>query len=329
MPELLPDEEISEEHFHIFIVSEEFIGTRLDQYLTQVLPLDRSRSYLQGLIKKEKVSLNGKIVRRPSLKLKLNDRVELSVPPPETLQVIAQEIPLDICYEDAHLLVINKPAGMVVHPAAGHPDGTLVNALLHHCQDLSGIGGVLRPGIVHRLDRDTSGLLVVAKDDASHRGLATLFKEKPKDKLDRRYLAIVRGNLKEERGTIESFYGRHPTQRLRFTSRLSSGKKAITHFQVKERFEVATLVELRLETGRTHQIRVHLAEGHHPIIGDTLYGGKIPTKFPNFLKVFSRQALHAFRLHFEHPLTHEMIRCEQELPTDMAELLEQLRQKSR
>ena len=308
----------------MYEVTSNDVGVRLDHYLTNSTDLNMTRSHLKGLIKKGKVRINGLVVLRPSMHLKEGMQIEISFPPLTSLDVIAQSIPLDIRYEDQYLLIVNKPVGMVVHPAAGHPDGTLVNALLYHCERLSTIGGLERAGIVHRLDRYTSGLLVVAKDDQTHQGLASLFKTKPKDKLDRRYIAIAKGGFKEDKGTIITPYGRHPTKRLRFSSRVDSDKQAITHFWVKERFQYVTLLELRLETGRTHQIRVHMADRQRPLLGDAVYGGKTPSSWPNHLKFFPRQALHAFRLSFEHPITHEMIICEQEPPSDMTDLLRQL-----
>jgi 23S rRNA pseudouridine1911/1915/1917 synthase len=308
----------------VFVIEESEHGTRIDRYLASCPTLTCSRSYLKQLITDGHVLIGTKPCR-PSYKVRAGETVTVSIPPPRSLSLTPEDIPLDVLYEDSHLIVVNKPVGMVVHPAPGHYTGTLVHALLHHCQDLSGIGGALRPGIVHRIDRDTSGSLVVAKTDDAHRGLSTLFKERPKDQIARQYLAVARGTFREEKGTIETPYGRHPTKRQCYSSRFPADRQAITHFEVIESFGLATLVALRLETGRTHQIRVHLADRHRGLIGDQVYGGRPLARWPNFLKSFPRQALHAHTLSFVHPVTGERIHCEAPLPDDMAELLHNLR----
>lgn len=245
-------------------------------------------------------------------------------PPAVPVELLPEAIPLRVLFEDRHLIVVDKPAGMVVHPAAGNPSGTLVNALLAHCTDLAGIGGELRPGIVHRLDKDTSGVLVATKDDATHAALAALFKKKD---LTRLYDAVVSPAPRGESGTVRTLYGRHPTQRKRFTSRVEEGKPAITHWRVVERFVVgAALIECRLETGRTHQIRVHMAETGHAVLGDRVYG-RPPREgmLRDLGERIGRQALHARVLGFRHPVTGETMEFRSEMPADMRVLLEGLR----
>ncbi len=236
----------------------------------------------------------------------------------------SEDIALSVPFEDRHLIVIDSPAGLVVDPGAGHSGGTLVNALLHHCKDLSGIGGELRPGIVHRLDKDTSGVLVVAKDDQTHAALSALFKSK---NLVRGYLAIVAPAPRLDSGRIDTRYGRHPTDRKRFTSRLDAGKRAVTNYKVLERFgEAAALLECRLETGRTHQIRVHMAESGHPVVGDKTYGRRPKDeRVVACVEGLSRQALHATQLEFRHPATDELVSAKTPLPDDMQAVLKALR----
>ena len=240
--------------------------------------------------------------------------MELAVPPAAPSELRPEAIPLEIVLEDADLLVVNKPAGLTVHPAPGHPSGTLVNALLSAVPDLAGIGGTVRPGIVHRLDKDTSGLLVVAKSDEAHRALAAQFKAHT---AQRTYLAVVRGRMPRDEGTITAALGRHPAHRKRFAV-VPRGRAAVTHYAVLERFRAATLVACRLETGRTHQIRVHLAHSGHPLVGDPVYGR---ARAPEI----ARQALHAARLEFMHPRTGRRVTCTAPLPEDMARLLARLR----
>ncbi len=300
---------------------------RLDRFLTEQQP-DISRSRLQSLVKEGTVLVNGSPAKISYL-LKEGDLVNLKIPPPVPLLVEAQDLPLEIVYEDQHLIVINKAAGMVVHPAAGNPDGTLVNALLFHCGDLAGIGGVQRPGIVHRLDQDTSGLLVVAKDDITHQGLAQQFKEHT---IKREYLALVYGRLLPAAGFFQSNLGRHPRQRKKMASVTRGGKYAKTNYQVLRYYPVGncSLVSLRLETGRTHQIRVHLSEAGYPLVGDQVYSKKGASRNSaagcgqGFMAKFSRQALHARSLGFKHPVSGEYQEFTSSMPSDIEFLLKNL-----
>jgi 23S rRNA pseudouridine1911/1915/1917 synthase len=253
--------------------------------------------------------------------------IVVTIPPPVPAEPEAEEIPLEILYEDGNLVVVNKPAGMVVHPGAGNAGGTLVNALLGHCRDLSGIGGELRPGIVHRIDKDTSGVLVVAKNDMAHRSLSHQFKEHT---IKRVYLALVFGSPKADKGRIESSIGRHPVDRKRMSGRVSRGKLAVTHWQAMRRYHGLTLMRLKLETGRTHQIRVHLTEAGHPLAGDAVYGGGgrlaniHDPQLIAMIKGMGRQALHAKTLGFIQPTTGEYLEFDTELPEDMARIIEYL-----
>ena len=268
------------------------------------------------------VRVNDEVGRKPSYRVQAGDRVEVEVPPPKPLELEASDIPLEILFEDNHLIVVAKPAGMVVHPAPGHETDTLVNALLAHVVDLSGIGGALRPGIVHRLDRDTSGVIVVAKDDASHLGLSDQLSSHD---IDRVYVALVahlRGSGLQDVGKFDTLHGRHPRDRKRYTSAVDRGRKAVTHYRVLERFEQGVAkVECRLETGRTHQIRVHFSEHGCPIIGDRLYGGRAMKS----ISLIDRQALHARSLGFIHPVSGEELRFEAEVPEDFKHAEETLR----
>ncbi len=293
---------------------EEAVDERLDKYLGSVLP-DQSRSWLQKLIKKGAVRVNGKAVKA-SCRLEAEDQIEIDLQEPEELPIPAEDIPLDILYEDADLLIVNKPKGMVVHPAAGHRTGTLVTAVLYHCRgQLSGINGVLRPGIVHRIDRDTTGALVVCKNDRAHVHVAEQLKEHT---ITRRYVAVVAGVLREDEGTVDAPIGRHPADRKRMAAGVKNGKRAVTHYRVLRRMKGHTLIECRLETGRTHQIRVHMASIHHPILGDTVYGA---SKDPYHLE---GQALHARVLGLVHPVTGAYIEVEAPVPEYMQALLEKL-----
>lgn len=298
---------------------------RLDVFLSQKDPA-LSRSQIKRLIEKGYVQVGGRKAKA-GLRLREKDMIILTLPEPQRLEVQAEAIPLRVLYEDRHLIVIDKPAGMVVHPGAGNYSGTLVNALLHRCPDLPGIGGVLRPGIVHRLDKDTSGVLVVAKDDHSHRSLADQFK---KHTPRRRYLGMVFGQMAEE-GQIEAEIGRHPAHRKKMSTRPRKGREAKTHWRVLEKFRHFTFVEFRLETGRTHQIRVHLSSLGHPLLGDPLYGGRrrlgsvAPLPLRQGLQRLSRQALHAASLGFVHPATGEAMEFSSALPQDMQDALSLLR----
>lgn len=286
-----------------------------------------SRSRIKSAIEEGRVTVNGERCRA-AYRLRAGEIVELVIRPPRPSNLIPEAIPLDVRYEDAHLLVVNKPAGMVVHPAAGHWSGTLVHALLHHCLDLKGVGDELRPGIVHRLDKGTSGLLVVAKEQRTHENLVARFKTHD---IDRRYLTVVHGRVKDDEGTISTFFGRHPRNRKKFTSRLSTGKEASTRYVVKARHALFTVLSIYPKTGRTHQIRVHLSEQGHPIAGDPLYSRKqIPStaspELKDALNALDRQALHAEMLGFSHPRDDRFLEFEAEAPTDIAVLLSALDQ---
>jgi 23S rRNA pseudouridine1911/1915/1917 synthase len=294
-------------------------GWRLDRALAAALP-SLSRERLKVLTKAGALTCNGNAVRDPAIKVKGGERYTLALPDPEPAHNEPQEIPLPIVYEDEHLLVVDKPAGLVVHPAAGNRDGTLVNALLHHCGgSLSGIGGVARPGIVHRIDKDTSGLLVVAKHDKAHEGLARQFAA---HSIDRRYLAILSGIPRQAEGTVDAPLARSPQNRKKIAIvSAGKGKRAVTHWKRLELLNDAALVECRLETGRTHQVRVHMASIGHPLVGDPVYGrGKSGhRKLLNQLD-FRRQALHAAHLGFIHPVTKGRLSFDSALPSDMQEL---------
>jgi len=284
--------------------------------------LDLTRSQIKRLIDDGCVLVNGKAAKT-STKLRPGDGVEVRQPPPVEARAIAQNIPLTILYEDEHLIVVDKAPGMVVHPAPGHPDGTLVNALLGHCTDLSGIGGELRPGIVHRIDKDTSGVLVVSKDDATHHGLADGFKNKIHK---REYLAIAHPGPKVAKGTMDTLHGRHPVHRKKFSSKVTRGKTAVTHYSVLQRFsEPIALLSLRLETGRTHQIRVHCADSGFPLLADPMYS-RTPKSEPlrSLAQALARQALHAAHLGFVHPITGESLSFRSPLPADMQAVLDAL-----
>jgi len=297
-----------------FIVGEEEEDIRLDVYLSNQLP-DVSRNYIQKMISKEKVKINGQIETSKKFRVKQNTQVEIEIPDAEPLKIEPENIPIDIIYEDDDVIVVNKPQGMVVHPAVGNYRGTLVNALLYHCKNLSSINGIIRPGIVHRIDKDTSGLLVVAKNDKAHHHLAEQLKAHT---MVRVYTALVYGNLKEDEGTISAPIGRHPTDRLKMAVVKGKGKEAVTHFRVLKRFGDYTLIEARLETGRTHQIRVHFSFIQRPLVGDPVYGPK-KQKFD-----LAGQALHAGTLGFIHPTEGKFLKFEVDLPDYFKKLLQQL-----
>ena len=288
---------------------------RLDKYLAEQFP-EQTRSYLQKLIKDGEVLVNGKNVKT-GYQLSKGDEVSVNIPEPKELDVEPQKMDLDIVYEDDDVILINKPKGMVVHPAPGHTTDTLVNGLLYHCKDnLSGINGVARPGIVHRIDRDTTGILIVCKNDMSHNSIAAQLKE---HSINRRYRALVHGNLKDDTGTIEGPIGRHPIDRKKMAINERNGKPAVTHYSVLERFGNYTLIECKLETGRTHQIRVHMTSIGHPLVGDEVYG---PAKCPFKLQ---GQSLHAMVLGFVHPRTGEYMEFSADLPEYFEDLLRKLR----
>lgn len=306
-------------------ISDDCGGMRLDRALATLIP-DMSRERLKALILDAQVfGKAGRTITDPAYKVTVGDAYAITLPPPTSATAQAQDIPLNIVYEDAHLLVVDKPAGMVVHPAAGNFDGTLVNALLHHCAgQLSGIGGVARPGIVHRIDKDTSGLLVVAKTDKAHEGLSAQFKA---HSIDRRYVAIVHGIMLKPSGTVDEWIGRSDGDRKKMAVQNEGrGKHAVTHYRVTERLRDSAVVECRLETGRTHQVRVHMAHIGHPLLGDPVYSrAKKPLRTVLETLGFNRQALHASRLGFIHPVTSNAMAFDSEIPADMQELLSQLR----
>ena len=289
-------------------------GERLDLFLVRRQP-ELSRSHVQKLISRGAALVEGR-ERKGSYKLTAGESVELTLPEPEPLDIRAEDIPLSVLYEDHDIIVVDKPRGMVVHPAAGISSGTLVNALLFHCRDLSGINGALRPGIVHRLDKDTSGVMVAAKNDAAHLDLAEQIRTKS---AQRTYLAVVHGNIREEAGTIKGAIGRHPTDRQRMAIVREHGKEAVTHFRVRERFGAYTLIECRLETGRTHQIRVHMTSIGHPLVNDPKYG---PRKTPFAIR---GQALHSRSLTLRHPASGEQMTFEAPIPEDFAGIIRALR----
>jgi len=290
----------------------EVSGVRLDAWLAEAVP-EHSRARWQGLIREGRVTVNGESVK-PNCKLRIDDCVRWTVPGPVEALPQPEEIPLDILYEDRDLIVINKPAGLVVHPAAGHDTGTLVNALLHHCTDLAGIGGEKRPGIVHRLDKDTSGVMVIAKNEAAMNSLARQFKERETEK---EYLALVRGEPSPPGGTVETTIGRHPVHRKKMAVNVRGGRGAVSRYEVLKNFGEVSLVRVRIETGRTHQIRVHMAHIRHPVIGDTVYGRNSSVKAP-------RQMLHAARLSLTHPATGRRLTFEAPLPADMKNCMDSL-----
>ena len=309
-----------------FIVASHEAGLRLDIYLS-LKDLGLSRSQIKKSVDDSLVRVNG-VHTKVSYRLRSGDIVEINKREPVAYHVLPQDIPLTIVYEDQHILVVDKPAGMVVHPAAGHAEDTMVNAILHHCQNLSGIGGVLRPGIVHRLDKGTSGLMVVAKSDEAHQGLAGQFK---RHEVRKTYKALVYGNPKEDEGVIDVPLGRHPVDRKKMSTRSRRSKEAITRWRVHERFGMAAMLDVDIITGRTHQIRVHLSALGYPIVGDSMYGN--PKRANNIhdtfvrskLKAMKRQALHAARIGFVHPVTLQAMVFTSPLPEDMAQLADFLR----
>ena len=299
---------------NVVIVTAEESGERVDALLARHLE-GFSRSAVQRLIEGGAVLLGGKAVKKNTLSA-AGDRFFVTLPELADIPLVPQDIPLDVVYEDGDVIVVNKPRGLVVHPAPGHPDGTLVNALLYHCGDtLSGIGGEKRPGIVHRIDKDTSGLIAVAKNDFAHQGLSAQLSD---HSLCREYVAVVNGNFREESGTVDKPIGRHPVDRKRMAVTEKNSKRAVTHWEVLENYRGYSLVRCRLETGRTHQIRVHMASIGHPLLGDGLYGAKCPDKG------LEGQCLHARRLRLIHPRTGEKLQFEASLPDYFHEILARL-----
>lgn len=312
-------------------------GGRLDAFLATRRDLGLTRSHLQRLIAEGLVTVDGEETKA-GYRLKTGDAVTVTVPFPEPMAALPEDIPLNVVYEDDDLIVINKPRGMVVHPAPGHSGGTLVNALLAHCETLSGIGGVCRPGIVHRLDKDTSGVMVVAKSDRAHQSLSEQIKART---ASRRYLTLVHGDVAGDEGTIETRYGRDPANRKKMAVLQEGGREAVTHYRVLERFGDFTLVECALRTGRTHQIRVHMEHLGHPVAGDPIYGPQRPLRlrrtmaramgveeveaYPAAVGALEGQALHAYLLTFRHPVTGEPLDFRAPMPPDMAQAVEELR----
>ncbi|WP_244226641.1 RluA family pseudouridine synthase [Paenibacillus protaetiae] len=301
-----------------WVVSQQQAGERLDKFVNEQLDIDGvSRTQIQDWIKQGAVQVNGKAVK-PNYKLNESDQLLVVVPEPEDASIEPEPIPLDIVYEDSDVIVINKPRGMVVHPAAGHSSGTVVNALMYHCKDLSGINGMLRPGIVHRIDKDTSGLLMAAKNDLAHISLAEQLKD---HSVTRKYIALVHGNMPHDQGTVDAPIGRDPHDRKLFTVTDQNSKRAVTHFLVKERIgDDFTLLELQLETGRTHQIRVHMKYIGYPLAGDPVYGR-------NKTVALNGQALHAAVIGFRHPRSGQYLEFEAPIPDDMEQVLQALRQR--
>ncbi|CAH1204649.1 Ribosomal large subunit pseudouridine synthase D [Paenibacillus allorhizoplanae] len=295
-------------------VENQYANERIDKFITEALEEDISRTLVQQWVKDGHVKVNGKAVK-PNYKLSLQDVIALVIPEPQGVELLAENIPLNVVYEDSDVIVINKQRGLVVHPAPGHYSGTLVNALMYHCKDLSGINGELRPGIVHRIDKDTSGLIMSAKNDKAHASLAEQLKAHT---VNRKYIALVHGYIQHDQGTIDAPIGRDSHDRKMYTVTEKNSKTAVTHFVVLERFGDFTLVELKLETGRTHQIRVHMKFIGHPLVGDPMYG-----KSKGML--MDGQALHAAILGFKHPRTGEWMQFEAPIPPDMENLISTIR----
>jgi 23S rRNA pseudouridine1911/1915/1917 synthase len=296
-----------------YLIEEDEEDIRLDVFLSNILK-DSSRSYIQKIIENGGVKVND-ILKKSSYKLKLNDVVTFDAPEVQKLDICAEDIPIEIIYEDSDIIVVNKASGMVVHPASGINSGTLVNALLFHCSDLSGINGVARPGIVHRIDKYTSGVLVIAKNDLAHNKLSAQLKEHT---MTRMYLALVEGVIKDEEGTIDAPLARHKTERIKIAV-VAGGRNAVTHYKVLERYKNTSLISCRLETGRTHQIRVHMAYIGHPVVGDPVYGYK-KQRFKT-----NGQLLHAKKLGFIHPTTGNYIEFESEIPVEFKKIINILR----
>lgn len=300
---------------YCFLADQQAENERIDKYLAKYMK-EYSRSFLQKLIKDGQVLVNGKKIKN-HYRVQEEDRIQIDIPEPLQTDILPEDLHLNIVYEDESVLIVNKPKGMVVHPSAGHASGTLVNGLMYHCKDnLSGINGILRPGIVHRIDMDTTGLLIVCKNDQAHNCIAGQLKE---HSITRRYHALVKGHLKDMEGTVDAPVGRNPNNRLKMAINPIHGKPAVTHYRVLESFSSCTYIECRLETGRTHQIRVHMASIGHPLIGDTLYGGPA-------VKQVQGQMLHAKIIGFIHPVTRSYMEFDSELPEYFQEILQKVRE---
>ncbi|MCL6230005.1 RluA family pseudouridine synthase [Bartonella bilalgolemii] len=327
-----------------YITNENACGQRIDQWLAKQYKGELSRSRLQTLIREGYLKIDGQLIKEPKIKLKSNQIIELTIPTSNDAQPRGEALALDILFEDNHVIVINKPAGLVVHPGNGNWTGTLVNALIYHCSDsLSGIGGIKRPGIVHRLDKDTSGVMVIAKNDLAHRNLNAQFADHGRTSaLDRRYHAVIWGSPNRNIATIDTFLARSSRDRTKRTvvhSEHTHARRAITHFSLLEKYgtcndatSLASLLECRLETGRTHQIRVHMAHIGHPLIGDKVYGNAFKTKsntldpeIKNIIDQFNRQALHATSLTFEHPANSKIMSFSSSFPKDLTNLINYLK----
>ncbi|MCI6855526.1 MAG: RluA family pseudouridine synthase [Firmicutes bacterium] len=307
---------MNQQERYTFFIDKETQSTRIDLVLSLLLS-ETSRSFIQKLIEGGRLTINGQLCTSKKYKVSEGDVVEITVPEPEKLVIEEENIPLDIVYEDDDVLVVNKPRGMVVHPAVGNYTGTLVNAVMYHCKDrLSSINGVIRPGIVHRIDKDTSGLLMIAKNNKAHESLS---RQLAAHTITRKYTALVYNNFSEEEGTVDAPLGRDPKNRLRRAVTRENSKRAVTHWRVLERFGKYTLIEAQLETGRTHQIRVHMAYINHPLVGDMLYGPKKQTLFQD------GQLLHAGVLGFVHPSTGEYMEFSRPLPEEFQQVIERLR----
>ncbi|TYA13018.1 RluA family pseudouridine synthase [Paenibacillus faecis] len=314
MTEEMPQMDMDDESVLEWTADAESAKDRIDKYVKAQMGEDTSRSQIQLWIEDGNLTVNGSPVKA-NYKIAAGDLIVLRIPEAEATEIVPEDIPLEVYYEDSDVIVVNKKRGMVVHPAPGHASGTLVNALMYHCKDLSGINGELRPGIVHRIDKDTSGLLMAAKNDKAHASLAAQLKE---HSVTRKYFALVHGNLAHDQGTVDAPIGRDPHDRKMYTVIERNSKPAVTHFQVTERFGDYTLLELKLETGRTHQIRVHMKFIGHPLVGDPLYGRSKGIRMDG-------QALHAAVLGFVHPSSGEYLEFQAPLPQDMEDLLHSLR----
>ncbi len=307
---------------YIIEVPVEARGERIDKFLATYKGLNLSRSYIKKLIEQGNITLSSNKTLTPSLRLKPGEKIFITIPPSKPLDIKPINISLDILYEDEFLLVLNKPAGLVVHPGAGNEEKSIVHALLAYCKDLSGIGGILRPGIVHRLDKDTSGVLLVAKDDITHQRLSEKFKS---SQIEKYYIALVKGEMKDLSGRIELPIGRHPVDRKRMYAPCPNGRRAISVWKLKESFKKASLIEVQILTGRTHQIRVHMAAISHPVLGDRVYGKQIELVMRNTKVEFPRQMLHAERVRFLHPISNKFLELRAPIPQDMRERISILR----